>query len=71
MDLYRDLNQPGRNWNTNELNALKKRHSKLLAREMRHDQRTYLKRNTERFTELSSVGGKTKIETFCYVRRCF
>ena len=50
--------QPGRNWPQAELIALKKRLVKVTDRENDLNQRTFVKRNTQRYTEMSSVGGE-------------
>ena len=56
-NIYLQLSQPGRNWNQAELAALKRRQAKLYRREIRETHRNHLKRNTQRFTEVSSFGG--------------
>ena len=56
-NLYLHLSQPGRNWNQAELAALKRRQAKLYRREIRETHRNHLKRNTQRYTEVSSIGG--------------
>ena len=56
-NLYLQLSQPGRNWNQAELAALKRRQAKLYRREIRETRLNHLKRNTQRYTEVSSFGG--------------
>ena len=56
-NLYLQLSEPGRNWNQAELAALKRRQAKLYRREIRDIHRNHLKRNTQRYTEVSSIGG--------------
>ena len=58
-NLYLQLSQPGRNWNQAELAALKRRQAKLYRREIRETRLNHLKRNTQRYTEVSSFGGTT------------